>query len=176
MTNGDYLNFIDRLWVCLVALFLFSCNSESSRVEELYKKIADTQNEINYMTKSTDALKQEMGTIWIRSLQYRFPEVRPLRNDEEIPIDSQDLSFLKGVRFHCIDNHTWKMQCIYQPPQKGKIKFAVYLFDSSFGINIHRTVIEDKSSLFHKIAAKQEYILKVDSRYTPSHFLIGLLP
>lgn len=165
------MNIPAKAWIFLFFVCsLLSCESDSERVRNVSEALAKAKKEIEVLAHNKRELEDELGTIWVRSLEYRFPDVRPIPKGDTAPVTLSELPYLKAISFEYIENQRLKMQCFYRSPVKAKVKFTLYLFDNNFGINIYRADIEDT------IKKEQETVIvheiEVKSRYTPQFFMI----
>lgn len=168
-----------RAIYAVMAFCLLACDSESERVVELRNKIGVAKKKLEVLQQNRKNLKEEMGRVWVRSLEYRFPQIRPIPKGEDIPQNISGLPYLRAIHFEFIDNHTLNFRCTYRTPRKEKFlesssvdsKFTLYLFDNNFGINICRQDIAETLKKGKDIT--KNYKIEIKSRYIPQYFMIG---
>lgn len=175
-----------QFFVCLVcfALLVISCQTESDKVRELRERMQKNKQKLQNVNDNIRVINEELMTMWVYSLKYRFPRVNSITADEVLlNLAKEGLPYLKSIRFQYKTNHDFKITCTYQSEQeKVRPHFMLYLFDQ-YGANVHKGKIDYKPKylLFGKDLPKgklvtQEYNVQVSCSSIPFYFMITKAP
>ena len=164
--------FKNMLPIVIVCFLCISCSSETNETQKLRQQITEKQKAIQELQHNIAEVSASLSNIWLRSLKYRFADVHKITTPDEISINSQDVPYLKGIRFKYLNRHNQiQVVCNYKTPKKVRLGFYIYLFDNQ-GVNIHRESISSYFSIGKDKLIEKKYKLKCASNTKPTHFLI----
>ena len=164
---------IITIWI---TFFLLGCQVDSERNQKLTMEIEQKKQSVAVLENNVREILKELRTLWLRSLKYRFSDIRPI-GDQEVTLDIPEIPYVKSIRIQYKKNHLLNVTLSYKTHEKKVSPDLILYCFSSDGVNIHRQDLSYKGifgvkNLKPGKLETQNCKIEIVSRRIPQYFLI----